>query len=452
MANGDDFETAVRKTLLELEGYFAIVAMLQGSDKIIGARRGSPLVLGVGKDEFFLASDIPAFLEFTNKVVYLDDDEMVVINGDYNILNFQKNKEIKKQINEIEWSVEQAQKGEYPHFMLKEIHEQKFTVKQAIEHSPKLIKTVTDAIKNAYGVFFVGCGTSYHACVSSAYLFSKVAKKHVNVVLASEFRNYEHFLTDRTLMIAVSQSGETADLLDAVKVAKKHGVKIIAVVNVMGSTLMRLADHTILMNAGPEICVLSTKSYTSQIAIMLMLAYSVAGKFKQGKAILDKAAGLVESVIEQNEPKLKTLAKQLKDQHDFFLIGRDLAFPSALEGALKIKEVSYIHAEGFAGGELKHGTIALIDKGVPTIVLSTRETKKLILSNAMEIKSRGGYIIGIDEKNNSVFDAFIEVPSVGDADPILMIIPIQILAYYLALYKGCDPDKPRNLAKSVTVK
>jgi len=452
MGQGKSFEDAVKAAFFRVEGSSAIVAIDLDSRKMIGVRRGSPLVVGIGDREYFIASDVPAFLEHTNKVIYLDDDEMVVINSDMRIVSLATGKQVCKQVSTVAWSIEQARKGKYPHFMLKEICEQKHTIKLAAAQPPEIMNRVTAMIKSAKGVFFVGCGTSYHACVSAAYVFAHIAKIHVNVVLASEFRNYEDFLTENTLVVALSQSGETADLLDAIKTAKEKGCKTVSVVNVMGSTLTRLCDANVLMNAGPEICVLSTKSYTSQLAILLLLAYSVAGRLGEGRALIKKVCDNVENVIDVNLDKLRDLAERIKSTRDFFLIGRDLAYPSALEGALKIKEVSYIHAEGFAGAELKHGTIALIEKGVPVIVLSTEHTRSLILSNAMEIRSRGGYIIGIDNENNELFDYFIKVPDVGNANPILMIIPIQIFAYYLALARGCDPDKPRNLAKSVTVK
>jgi len=459
MKQGKSFKDAVHETLLKVEGSYAIVAVNISGEMIV-ARNGSPLVLGIGKDEIFAASDVPAFLEYTNKVVYLDDEEYAVLDlnnvtdsgKNYEVYNVNTTKKIKKEIKTITWTLEQAKKGNYPHFMLKEISEQKETIKKAIEQDYALIEKVTAAIKNAHGVFFVGCGTSYHACVSASYIFAHVAKRHVNVVLASEFRNHENFLKKETLVVAVSQSGETADLLDAVKTAKAHGCKTIAIVNVMGSTLTRICDTSVMMNSGPEICVLSTKSYTSQLALLLFFAYSSAGKLEEGKKIILEACKHVDKVIDDTLEKLKPLAEKLHKNHDFFLIGRDLAYPSALEGALKIKEVSYIHAEGFAGAELKHGTIALIEKGVPCIVLATNSTRPLILSNAMEIKARGGFIIGVDSKENEVYDFHVNVPSASDADPILMILPIQILAYYLALAKKLDPDKPRNLAKSVTVK
>ncbi len=448
-----DLVGATIETLGRIKGSYAVVIMHSDLDGLIGARKGSPLVVGVGNREYFIASDIPAFLPYTKRVIYLDEGEIAVIGKEFvKVFDLKKNREVKKEIDEIGWDMEQALKGSYEHFMLKEIVEQKETIGKAIHQNSELIEGITGMIKRAKGVFFVGCGTSYHACVSSSYIFSHVAKMHVNVVLASEFRNYEEFLTKETLVVAVSQSGETADLLDAVRTAKKKGSKVVAIVNVMGSTLMRTADKTIMMNSGPEICVLSTKSYTAQLAILLLLAYSVAGKLDEGKKIINETIEKIPELIDENLNKLKVVAKELKDKRDFFLIGRDLAYPSALEGALKIKEVSYIHAEAFAGGELKHGTIALIEENTPVIAFVTSPSRGLILSNVVEVKSRGAFIIGIDSKENDLYDLCIKVPSLGNADPIGMIIPIQILAYYLALERDCDPDKPRNLAKSVTVK
>ncbi len=451
LSQNNSFKESVRKTMQRLEGSSAFVAINEKGE-MAGARDGSPLVLGKNNNDFFAASDVPAFLNHTNQAIYLNDGQMFHINSKLEIFDVKTNQEIQYNIKTIDWTIEDAKKGNYKHFMLKEICEQKHTIKQSIEQDKKLIQEVTQMIKNAKGVFFVACGTSYNACLSASYLFSEICNMHINVVLASEFPHYQNFLNKDTLMIAVSQSGETADLLDAVKVAKAKGVKVISIVNVMGSTLMRISDKTIMMNAGPEICVLSTKSYTSQVAIFILLAYSVANKFQEGKSYIEEACGYVDEVIDNNIEDLKELAEKIKNQKDFFLIGRDLACPSAMEGALKIKEVSYIHAEGFAGGELKHGPIALIEQGVPVIVLHTEKTRKQILSNALEVKLRGAYIIGIDDQPNDAFDFYIYVPTAGITDPLLDIIPIQILSYYLALARNCDPDKPRNLAKSVTVR
>ncbi|MBU4352686.1 MAG: glutamine--fructose-6-phosphate transaminase (isomerizing) [Nanoarchaeota archaeon] len=449
---GKNFRNAFTETLRKLHGNFAIVAINNSDDEIWFGKRGSPLVLGLGQDEFFVASDVPAFLEYTNKVIYLDDDQYGKISDNIEIFQLKDNVSVPKQVQTVEWDIAQAQKGDFPHFMIKEINEQKNSIKQAIGQNSGVIENVISLLKDAFGIFFVGCGTSYHACVSASYNFSHIAHKHINVVLASEFRNYEEFLTEKTLMVAVSQSGETADLIDAVNIAKKNGVKVISIVNVMGSTLQRLNDISIMMNAGPEICVCSTKSYTSQLAILLLLAYGVAGDLESGKLLIKKTASYVEQVISENIEIAKSLAKKIKDEKSCFLIGRDLANPSALEGALKIKEVSYIHAEGFAAGELKHGAIALIEQGTPLIAFVTQEVKQLTLSNTEEVKSRGGFIIGVSTEPCDTFDVFFNVPDVGQANPLLMIIPIQLLSYFLAIEKGLDPDKPRNLAKSVTVR
>ncbi len=448
------FSEAMKRTMLELEGSYAILALHNKSFEMIAARNGSPLVLGIGSagKEFFAASDVAAFLSYTKKAIYLDDNQMASMGRELKIIDLTSGETVEPIVKEITWSPEQAEKGDYDYFMAKEIAEQPLTIKRAAEQDKEKILKVAEMIKHAKGVFFIGCGTSYHACISASYLFSSIAKMHVNTVIASEFRNYESFLKPETLVIAVSQSGETADVIDAIKTAKAKGSKVVSIVNVMDSTLMRLSDESILMNSGPEICVLSTKTYTSQLAILLLLCHAVAGKFEEGKKLVHEVAEKVKSVLEDSEPVAKELASKLSGSKSFFLIGRDLAFPSALEGALKIKEVSYIHAEGFPGGELKHGSIALIEEETPCIVLSTPATRPLILSNAMELKSRGALIIGVDSKEDNGYDYLFKVPEAGPANSILMVLPIQLLAYHLAIAKKLDPDKPRNLAKSVTVR
>ncbi len=447
------FEEAVKKSLQRLEGNYAIVVIHQDEEKIIAARKGSPLVLGLGKDEFFIASDVPAFLKHTNKVIFLDDGEIAIINQKIKIFD-QHNKEVKKEISQIDWTLEQAQKNGYSHYMLKEIYEQKETLIRAINQKEDEIKRIAEEINKGFGTFFIACGTAHHAALTASYIFSQVTKKHINVVLASEFPNYEHFLTEKTLVIPISQSGETADVLEAVKVAKQKKSKVIAIVNVTGSTLMRLADVFFKINAGPEIAVASTKAFTSQLALLTLLAYACNGKLEEGKEKLKKTAEYVGEMLKKDfEDKIKELAMKIREKNHIFTIGRSVNYPIALEAALKIKEVSYIHAEGFAGGELKHGTLALIEEGTPCIVfVANDETKKEIISNAMEIKARGGYIIGVSPENNSVFDFFIKVPDNGALSPIVNIIPAQLLAYHLGLARDCDIDRCRNLAKSVTVK
>jgi len=455
MRNGKDFERAAMDALKQLDGYYAVLAMFADERKIIASRNGSPLVVGVGSGENFIASDIPAFLEHTKSVTYIHDKDFVVLDGEKKIKFFtlEDGKRVERPVHSVDWNLEQAQKGNFDHFMMKEISEQVDTVKKATNQSKEALMEVADAMKKAKGVFLVACGSSYHACLSASYLFSKIAKMHVNVVLGSEFSNYEHFLTPDTLVIAVSQSGETIDVLDAVRTARSKGSKIMSIVNVMGSSLHRSSDKTLMLHAGPEICVLSTKTYTAQLTVLSLLAYMLAGRYEEGKKNLEYLWNIIYNLTAANTRKyIKQLAEQMKDKEHLFTIGRGLQFPTSLEAALKIKEVSYIHAEGFSGGELKHGTIALIEQGTPCIVFSSHENEKEILSNAMEIKARGGFIIGINAKNNEVFDFFIKVPEVGDLNPITQIIPMQILSYQLAVLRGCDPDKPRNLAKSVTVK
>jgi len=451
---GSDFREAVIKASNRLDGLFAFILIDENdSGRIIATKNKCPLVLGIGSNENFVGSDVVSFLNHTNKVVFLDDGETVEITkNDFKVFD-KEGKPKNKKIDTIKWSPEQAKKSGYKHFMIKEILEQKETVDRVLSHDKKTIGKIAKMINDAFGVFFVACGTSYHACLSAGYIFSKITKKHVNVYLASEFPNFSHFLTKNTLMITVSQSGETADVLEAVRVAKEKGVKVISLVNVMGSSLMRMSDFTLLLNAGPEICVLATKSFTSQLALLYLLAYTCVGKYGEGKEKLKAVSEKLKDVLsEDNIQKIRKLAKDLKDEENIYLIGRGLSYSTTLEGALKLKEVSYIHAEGLAGGELKHGTLALIERGTPCIAMvPDNDGKQDILSNAMEIKSRGGYIIGIANEEDEVFDYSIIIPKV-EMHPILMIIPIQLLAYYLALERGCDPDKPRNLAKSVTVK
>ncbi len=452
LKRGLSFEKAFVNAISKLDGSYAVLAIKADEDKILAARKGSPLVVGIADHGVFLASDIPSFLEWTKKVVYLHDHDVVIADRNgvriYNLIEG----EVSRPIDTVEWDAEQIKKGGFDHYMLKEILEQSETVQRAIQQDESVVNEIVEEIKKAYGIFFVGCGSSYHACLTGSYLFSKIAKTHVNVVLASEFENYEHFLKENTLVFAVSQSGETADVLEAVRTAKKMGSKVIGIVNRMGSSLTRESDSFLLMNAGPEICVLSTKTYTSQVALMTMLAYALAGRYEEG---IEKLKGLYMDIYNLTSRSmrdyLQNLAEILVDKEHIYLIGRGLQYATALESALKIKEVSYIHAEAFAGGELKHGPLALIEDGTPVIVFVAEENEKKIISNVNEVKARGGYVIGVSAKRHEVFDYWIKVPECGDLNPIVQIIPMQILAYQLAVLRGLDPDKPRNLAKSVTV-
>jgi len=450
----EGYEEAVFKAIKRLEGRFAILIIFKDRDKIIAARRGSPLIVGVEDDGCFVASDIPAFLEYTNKVMYIDDNEMVVINDDVRFYNLDTREEIKKRLITIDWKIEEAEKGGYDHFMLKEIMEQKSTIMKAINQDKYKLLYVSDKIKKAFGTFLVGCGTAGKVCHTAEYFFSKIAGLHINFAFASEFVNYHSFLTKGGLMITVSQSGETADVLEAMRVAKKKDVEIISLLNVFGSSMMRQSDYNFMINAGPEKAVASTKATTAQLALLMLLAYGCADRLKEGKKLLIDTASKVNDMLNPRyEDHIRTLAENIYKKENIYIIGRGVNYPMALEAAIKIQEVSYIHAEGFAAGELKHGPIALISKGTPCIAFIANDENKMdMLSNAIEVKARGGCVIGVSPENNEVFDYWIKVPDVGDASPIVNIIPIQILAYHLAVLRGLDPDKPRNLAKSVTVK
>ena len=459
---GQDFLHAVLNTFQSLEGNFALVIIDKDSKMIIGAKNGSPLVLGVGKDkeEFFLASDIPAFLDRTKDVVYLYDGDTVILypptpksKRHYEILDYHTGKLVERPIQSVSWDIEYAAKGEFDHFMLKEISEQVETIQRASSQDRDVIEDITQRIRKAKGVFLIGCGSSYHACLSASYLFSKLASFHINTVLASEFSAYEDFLKDDTLVIAVTQSGETIDVLDAIKTAKQKGCQIVSIVNVMGSSATQFADASLFLNVGPEVSVLSTKTYTSQLTVLTLLAYSLAGKYDEGERESQYLWNVVYNLTAASmRNRIKELANKLSTNNHIFVLGRGPLFATALEAALKIKEVSYIHAEAFAGGELKHGPISLIGKGTPCIVFVSKDTENNILSNAMEVKSRGGYLIGVGPTPIDIFDFFIKVPESDELNPICQIIPIQILAYQLAVILGHDPDRPRNLAKSVTVR
>lgn len=451
---------AVRAAFNRLEGRNAIVVLDQASQDLIGVRSGSPLIVGLGEREFFLASDVPAFLDHTRQVNYLDDQQMVVISEDatgrqsVSYFDARNGQPIMRRLVTIEWSAEQAEKGEYPHFMIKEIMEQKDTLRRAVEQDIAEIEETAAIIKKARGTFFVGCGTSGKVCHVGEYFFNAIAKRHTNFVCGSEFSNYTPFLNEQSLLLVASQSGETADVLEAMEESKKKGVKIVSLVNVRGSSIMRYSDKSILINAGPEQAVASTKATTAQLSIMALLAYACAGKLNEGRLRLVELAGQVNDLLNPRyDEHIATLAGLIKDVSDIYIIGRGVNYPLALECAIKLQEVSYIHGEGFAGGELKHGPLALIKPGVPVIALvGEDQNKKAILSNAQEVKARGGYVIGIAPEHHPVFDYWLRVPDVGLLSPIVNIIPVQILAYYLSVLRGNNPDKPRNLAKSVTVK
>ncbi|MEK7672999.1 MAG: glutamine--fructose-6-phosphate transaminase (isomerizing) [Patescibacteria group bacterium] len=451
------FEDSVRLAIKQIEGRYAILVMKKGEDKLIAARKGSPIIIGVGKDkgEYFIASDIPAFLQHTKNVIYLDDGQITVIaNKTIKFFDAITNEEIKKRIIPIELDIVSSEKGDFPHFMIKEIMEQKDTLNRAINQDPAKIESLARAIEGAFGTYFIGCGTAAKVAMVGQYLFAQISKKHINFAFGSEFSNYQDFLTSKSLLVAISQSGETADTLEAIEIAKKHKVKIASIVNVEGSSIARASDIVIPIKAGQEKAVASTKGTTSQIAILMLLAYSCDGGIEKGKQLLIRTASEINDMLNPRyEDHIMKIAKKIQHVESMYIIGRGINYPIALEAAIKLQEVSYIHAEGFAGGELKHGPLALISKNTPVIALVANDNcKKEILSNVQEVKARGAYIIGIAPENHESFDYWIRVPDVEAASAIVNIIPVQILAYQLAVLRKNDPDKPRNLAKSVTVK
>ncbi|MBI4142125.1 glutamine--fructose-6-phosphate transaminase (isomerizing) [Candidatus Woesearchaeota archaeon] len=443
---------AIRTTFTQITGRNAIL-VLDATGTLTAIRRGSPLIVGIGDNEYFISSDATSFISTTKKAVFLDDDEGVVIANKPLFFDATTGQEKTKQTENLQWDQVQTTKAGYPHFLIKEILEQKFTIRQAIMQDENKIKTIASMINNAFGTYAVGCGTAGKAALATTYFFSTIAHKHINFAFGSEFPNYHHFLKDKSLLLAISQSGETADTLEAIKTMKQKGGKVISIVNVLASTMVRISDAFLPVNCGPEIAVCSTKATTGQLALMLLLAHTCAGKHEEGQTLLKKTADSIADMLnEEFIGTIKKLAEVIKKWESIYLIARGVNYPIASEAAIKIQEVSYIHAEGFAGGELKHGPIALISKGTPCIVfVANDEVQQETLSNAMEIKSRGAYIIGIAPDNNEIFDVHIKVPDAGIASPLVNIIPIQLLAYYIAVAKGLDPDKPRNLAKSVTV-
>lgn len=451
----EGFALSVRDAFNRLQGLNAIVAVYSPSKEIVAAKTGSPLVAGIGKDELFIASDVSGIIKHTKNVVFLEDNQMIVLGKGLKLFNLLNGKEIKPVLNKLTWKFEEVEKGRFKHFILKEIYEQPRVIKDIALNYSSETKKLASLIEKAFGTFMLGCGTASYAALFGTYLFSKIAKKHINFSIGSEFNYLENYLTNKSLVIPISQSGETIDVLEPVYSAKKKGSTIAAIVNVLGSTLYRHADYKILLGAGPEKAVVGTKSFIAMVSVLLLTAYTYVDKQESGKALLVKAVKNVKRLLKNSFiAEIKKVAKSLKDKEHIYIIGRGLSYATALEATLKIKETSYIHAEGFAGGELKHGVIALIEKGTPCIVMAPNdETYDDIISNAQEIKARGGMMIGIGPKDNTVFDRFLETGDLKEATIIPQVVISQLLAYNLAIIRGVkDPDRPRNLAKSVTVK
>jgi glucosamine--fructose-6-phosphate aminotransferase (isomerizing) len=466
---------AVRLALNEVVGAYAIVVMLKSDpDLLVAAKKGSPLVIGVGKEEFFLASDATPIIEYTKNVVYLDEEEIAVLGRgkELKIINI-KNQPKTPYIQELEMHLEAIEKGGYEHFMLKEIFEQPRSILDSMrgrinpetgfislgginEYLPKII--------NANRIIILGCGTSWHAGLVAEYLIEELARIPVEVEYASEFRYRNPIINENDLVIAISQSGETADTLAAIELAKSKGATIYGVCNVAGSSIARASHAGSYTHAGPEIGVASTKAFTAQVTVLTLIALSIAqnkgslkkSRFQQLISELWEIPTLVQKVLETNAAIVE-IASRFKDARNFLYLGRGYCFPVALEGALKLKEISYIHAEGYPAAEMKHGPIALIDEEMPVVVIATKGPNyEKVVSNIQEVKARKGTIIAVvtegDATVSGIADYTIEVPEVDETlVPLISVIPLQLLSYHIAVMRGCNVDQPRNLAKSVTV-
>ena len=467
------FINVLFQALSEVQGTYGLAIIHQDyPDSLFIARKGSPIVIGKGKDEFIVASDVAAVLRYTREIIYLEDGEIAEISRDnYHVMN-STNIEIPKQVQQISWNLEMIEKGGYDHFMLKEIHEQKQSLENAMrgrlnyeEGTARLDGLIDyyDALKNASRIIITACGTSWHAGLIGEYLIEEFAGIPVEVEYASEFRYRSPVINKGDIVFVISQSGETADTLGALREAKRKGVPVLGICNVVGSTIARETDAGVYIHAGPEIGVASTKAFTSQALVLTMIALML-GRMKnlpleRGRSIvtaLKEIPKLVQQVLSRDE-EIKKLAKELSSHNNALYLGRGYNFPVALEGALKLKEISYIHAEGYPAAEMKHGPIALIDENMPTIVIATKDIiYEKIVSNVQEVKARGGKVISVvnkeDKKIRELSDAVIEVPdTITPLTPIVNVIPLQLFAYYVAIERGCNVDQPRNLAKSVTV-
>lgn len=449
------FVGAVRRAFLDLRGLSAFLIADGESNTLVAVKTGSPLVVGVGNGENVIGSDAYSIFPITRNVCFMEDGRMVVIRKDnVELFDVRSGRKLLLKTKKIGWKEIVPTKGSFPYFMLKEVHEQPRVLRNILMNFDERIENFTGNIQRAKRIYFVGCGSAHHAAMIGSYLFAKLANIEAIPVPGSEFIWKEKLLQKDSLTVFLSQSGETIDVIEPLKRLKEKKLKTAALVNVFGSTLYRLTDQKIWLEAGQEICVLSTKAFTAKLAIFLLSAYAARGYLSEGKKLLSLAEKETTRLL--TKPyfrKIERLIDMLYRKEHIYVIGRGLSFPVGLEAALKIKEISYIHTEGFAAGELKHGVIALIEKVSPCIVFAPNdETYDAMISSAMEVKARGGYIIGVSNKNNEAFDYFLDVVDCGEATIIPNSIIGQLLGYCVGTKKGLDPDQPRNLAKSVTVK
>jgi glucosamine--fructose-6-phosphate aminotransferase (isomerizing) len=465
---------AVRLALHQVSGAYAIVIMDEDQpDQLIAARKGSPMVIGVGKGEYFIASDATPIIEYTKNVIYFNDNEIAFVKRDELLIKRLDNVVQTPYIQELELKLEALEKGGYEHFMLKEIFEQARSIRDCLrgriypnEGRVQLggIKEYADKLKNIDRIIIVACGTSWHAGLVGEYLIEEYARIPVEVEYASEFRYRNPIITEKDVVIAISQSGETADTMAAIEMAKEKGATIFGVCNVVGASIPRLTHAGVYTHAGPEIGVASTKAFTAQVTVLTLMAFYMAqqrGTLTQAKLVellieLDDIPNKISKALESNE-LIKEIAQKFKDSRNCLFLGRGSGFPVALEGALKLKEISYIHAEGYPAAEMKHGPIALIDEEMPVVVIATKNSSyEKVISNIQEVKARKGIVLAIvtegDTEVKKMADYVIEIPDSDEAFlPLLATIPLQLLSYHIALLRGCNVDQPRNLAKSVTV-
>jgi glutamine---fructose-6-phosphate transaminase (isomerizing) len=443
---------AVVKVCKQLEGAYSFVAIF-GDGTICGSRYDEPLIIGLPEDGYFISSDVLGFLQYTDKAIFLDNKDIAFITEDSLHLYDSSGNAVSRVVTQVAWELGAADKGTYAHHTLKEIHEQSKTVLRGMTQEEADLTRFCDILLKAKSIYLVGSGTSFHSALLAKHIFAKVAKIRTEPVLSSEFQFVLDFIDKGSVILAISQSGETADVLNSVKQAKEAGAKILSIVNVRTSSLARISESFLTINCGPEVGVAATKSFTGQLSVI----YTVIEKLCSGSmGIIGKKGDLnsaIAYVLAMEEQTIR-IAELMKDLRDVYILGKSFHYPIALEGALKIKELTYIHAEGIAAGELKHGPLALIDANSIVIVINPSDlSSKDVLSNAHEIKSRGATIIGISNESEEVYDYLIKLPNIDSVlYPIIEIIPLQLLAYHLALKKNADPDYPRNLAKSVTVK
>ena len=468
-----ELEDAVRRALKEVDGAYGLaIISLDDPGKLIAARRGSPMIVGIGKGGHFITSDVAAILEYTKEVVYLDDNEIAVLTREKMETTDIDNVQISKSIDAVQWNLDKTEKGGYEHFMLKEIYEQPQSLRDAMlgrfEKDSNLVhlgglKEKEDVLRDVRRIIIAACGTSWNAGLIGEYMIEEHLEIPVEVEYASEFRYRNPIIEEGTMVLVISQSGETADTLAAMQEAKKKGAVILSICNVVGSSIARESDCGIFLHAGPEIGVASTKAFTSQIAVLFLLTLFLA-RVRGKKEVLSsdltnklrEIPGQVQQILDKKDQIIK-IAQLYGDSNNFLYLGRGYNYPVALEGALKLKEISYIHAEGYPAAEMKHGPIALIDKNMPVVFIATTDrVYAKVLNNIEEVRTRGGKVIAIaNEQNNEIsemVDHVLYVPETIDVlTPILSVIPLQLLAYHIAVMRGCDVDKPRNLAKSVTV-